>query len=197
MRTSDEFTSIVHFCLHLLLSSRKLFFNKANVELLLPSTNKFHVRYQRVLRTFEYSIDLFQSFAFRLYPIVGLQCVRSNSLRRCGWQTYDQYHNNNVPGRIDHVRLPADVGDGDGHDENKNDPVMVISIVLVAKRAPAIYLREGIEHELRESNSIGSDRIVHDLRRVQVKKWSPRDGIEALEQEHDGDVTVDEAGART
>lgn len=55
------------------------------------------------------------------------------------------------------------------------------------------YSRKHIQHQVRESNAIRPNRIIHDLRRVQVKQRRPRDGVEALEEEHDGDVTIDEA----
>lgn len=53
--------------------------------------------------------------------------------------------------------------------------------------------RKHIKHQVGESKAIRANRIIHDLRRIQIEQRRPRDGVEALEEEHDGDVAIDEA----
>lgn len=56
-----------------------------------------------------------------------------------------------------------------------------------------VNARKGIQSELRKGQPICSDGVVHDLWRVKVEKWCPRNRVESLEEEHDSHITVNEA----
>lgn len=53
-------------------------------------------------------------------------------------------------------------------------------------------LRKTVQGQLREGDTIRAYRVVHYLWRIQVQQWRPRDGIEALEEEHHSYVAVDQ-----
>lgn len=54
-------------------------------------------------------------------------------------------------------------------------------------------VRKSVQGKGGESQAVGADGVVHDLWWIKVKERSPSDGVEALEQEHHGDVAIDEA----
>lgn len=35
---------------------------------------------------------------------------------------YNDYHDDNIPGSVDHIHLPADVSEADRHDEDEDEP---------------------------------------------------------------------------
>ena len=64
------------------------------------------------------------------------------------------------------------------------------------KMAEDFHLRKGVQGELGKGETVGADGVVHDLGRIQVQQRGPGDGVEALEEEHDGHVAVDQAVGR-
>jgi hypothetical protein len=108
--------------------------------------------------------------------------------------TYNESEGDDIPCSVDHVHSPANICNADGHDEDeKTATCPCVSYRPILKEIWLIDLRQGIERELRDGQPIGSDRVVHDLGRVQVEERRPGKRVEPLEEEHDGDVSVHEA----
>ncbi len=168
--------------------------NRADIDRSTARDDVLDVGNRRVLLALEYGIDFLERLSLGFDPVVPLRpvSIQSTSYEATA-RTYNEEDNDDVPGSVHHIHPPADAAEADGHDEGKECSTTAVSKITEQRRGLPQNIRQGVEHELGEGQSIRPDRVVHNLGGIQVQQRRPGYRVEALEEEHDGHVAVDEA----
>ncbi len=148
---------------------------------LLTLTDGFDIGYRRMFLAFKDRVDLLESTSFRFHPEHGLSPTLSVACVERAGGRYDESEEEPVPRGIDDIHLPANV------------VAAVKSALYCSTRGEAFELtcrwggrrrervyeemshymtgyfgdsRAAVERKLHESKTVGSHRVVEDLRRV-------------------------------